>query len=148
MFFYSLILVNFGLMINCFVPVRSEQNIIGSVGLGSGPYSVRSWSGQKITGHFEVGCQKPCPTGLYYTLIPKWKMSTLQALILHCICWAVCCIVDMSIIMWMQQSCSCILVVLHEMPFCVQIAFVFFFIVVRCRVSFTKNRITLISDLN
>ena len=57
-------LVNFGLMLNCFGPVRSGENIIGSVrGRGHKIYyfSVRSGSGQKITGHYGVGVPKTLP---------------------------------------------------------------------------------------
>ena len=59
-------LVNFGLMLNCFSPVRSGKNIIGSVpGRGHKIYyfSVRSWSGQKITGQYGVGVPKALPRG-------------------------------------------------------------------------------------
>ena len=66
---YSLKLVNFGLMINCFGPVRSGagQNIIGSFW---GPrvgaikftfFSVRSGSGQKIMRHYRVEVPKILP---------------------------------------------------------------------------------------
>ena len=57
-------LVHFGLMLNCFGPVRSGENIIGSVrGRGHKIYyfSVRSESGQKITGQFGVGVPKTLP---------------------------------------------------------------------------------------
>ena len=50
-------LLNFGLMLNCFGPVRSGENIIGSVrGRGHKIYyfSVRSGSGQKIMGAIPV----------------------------------------------------------------------------------------------
>ena len=55
-------LVNFGLMLNCFGPVR--WNIIGSVwGQGHKIYyfSVRSGSGQKITGQYGIGVPKTLP---------------------------------------------------------------------------------------
>ena len=64
-------LVNFGLMLNCFGPVRSRENIIGSVrGRGHKIYyfSVRSGSGQKITGQYGVGVPKTLPRR---TLIPS-----------------------------------------------------------------------------
>ena len=51
----------FELMINCYGPVRSGQNIIGSVrGWGHKMYyfSVWSGSGQKITGHYGVEVPK------------------------------------------------------------------------------------------
>ena len=52
------------MMLNCFGPVRSGENIIGSVrGRGHKIYyfSVRSGSGQKLTGHFGVGVSKTLP---------------------------------------------------------------------------------------
>ena len=55
---------NFGLMLNCFGPVRSGENIIGSVrGRGHKIYyfSVRSGSGQKITGQCRFGVPKTLP---------------------------------------------------------------------------------------
>ena len=63
-------LVNFGLMLNCFGPVRSGENIIGSVrGRGHKIYyfSVRSGSGQNITGQYGVGVPKTLPRR---TLVP------------------------------------------------------------------------------
>ena len=57
-------LVDFGLMLNCFGPVRSGENIIGSVrGRGHKMYnfSVRSGSGQKITGQYGIGVPKTLP---------------------------------------------------------------------------------------
>ena len=57
-------LVHFWLMLNCFGPVRSGENIIGSVrGQGHKIYyfSVRSGSGQKITGQYGVGVPKTLP---------------------------------------------------------------------------------------
>ena len=45
------------------------------------------------------------------------------------------------IVMWMQQSCICILVILREMLSCVQIYFVF-----RCHIIFYENKITSSSD--
>ena len=63
-------LVNFGLVLNCFGPVRSGENIIGSVrGRGHKIYyfSVRSGSGKKITGQYGVGVPKTLPRR---TLIP------------------------------------------------------------------------------
>ena len=51
-------------MLNCFGPVRSGENIIGSVrGRGHKIYyfSVRSGSGQKITGQCGVGVPKTLP---------------------------------------------------------------------------------------
>ena len=57
-------LVNFGLMLNCFGPVRSGENIIGSVrGRGHKIYyfSVRSGSEQKITGQYGIGVPKTLP---------------------------------------------------------------------------------------
>ena len=55
-------LLNFGLMLNCLGLVRSAENIIGSV-QGRGHkillfFSVRSRSGQKITGQYGVGVPK------------------------------------------------------------------------------------------
>ena len=51
-------------MLNCFGPVRSGENTIGSV-LGRGHkiyyFSVRSGSGQKITGQNGVGVPKTLP---------------------------------------------------------------------------------------
>ena len=55
---------NFGLMLNCFGPVWSGENIIGSVrGQGHKIYyfSVRSGSGQKITGQYRFGVPKTLP---------------------------------------------------------------------------------------
>ena len=63
-FIVSLKLANFGLMLNCFSPVWSGENIIGSVrGRAHTIYyfSIRSGSGQKITGHFGVGMPKTLP---------------------------------------------------------------------------------------
>ena len=60
----SLKLVNFGLMLNCFGPVRSGENIIWSVrdrGHRIYYFSVRSGSGQEITGRFGVGVPKTLP---------------------------------------------------------------------------------------
>ena len=60
----SLKLVQFGLMLICFGPVRSGENIIRSVrGRGHRIYffSVQSGSGQKITGRFRVGVPKTLP---------------------------------------------------------------------------------------
>ena len=57
-------LLNFGLMLNCFGPVRSGEYIIGSVrGRGHKIYyfSVRSGSGQNITGQYRFGVPKLLP---------------------------------------------------------------------------------------
>ena len=57
-------LVNFGLMLDCFGPVRSGENIIGSVrGRGHKIYyfSVLSGSGKKITGQYGFGVPKTLP---------------------------------------------------------------------------------------
>ena len=59
-------------MLNCFGPVRSGENIIGSVrGQGHRIYyfSVLSRSGQKITGRFGVGVPKTLPRKTLVSLI-------------------------------------------------------------------------------
>ena len=51
-------------MLNCFGPVWSGENIIGSVrgrGLKIYYFSVRSGSGQKTTGQYGVGVPKTLP---------------------------------------------------------------------------------------
>ena len=55
--YYSLKLVDFGLMINCFGLIQSGQNIIRSAHSQDHKtyyFSVRSGSGQKITGYYGV----------------------------------------------------------------------------------------------
>ena len=71
-------LVNFELMLNCFGPVRSGENIIGSVrGQGHKIYyfSVRSGSGQKITGQYGVGVAKTLPR--------RTLIRTMEPVMLH-----------------------------------------------------------------
>ena len=46
-------------------------------------------------------------------------------------------ILDLTV-MWMQQSCICILVVLHEMAFCVKLLFFMGFYCFLCLISFIK----------
>ena len=61
-------LVNFGLMLNCFGPVRSGENIIGSSGVGAIKFTIfRSGLGQKITGQYGVEVPKTLPRR---TLLP------------------------------------------------------------------------------
>ena len=70
---------NFGLMLNCFGPVWSGENIIGSVrGWGHKVYcfSVRSGSGQKIMGQYGVGVPKTLPRRtLMHTIYQGCKFS-------------------------------------------------------------------------
>ena len=65
-------------MLNCFGPVRSGENIIGSVrGRGHKIYyfSVWSGSGQKITGQYGVGVPKTLPRRTLYYIHTTYRMS-------------------------------------------------------------------------
>ena len=73
-------IVNFGLMLNCFGPVRSGENIIGSVrGRGHKIYyfSVRSESGKKITGQYGFGVPKTLPSRTLISISCFWLRCTL-----------------------------------------------------------------------
>ena len=105
-------LVNFGLMLNCFGPVRSGENIIGSVrGRGHKVYyfSVRSGSGKKITGQYGFGVPKTLPRRtLHYVLVrdsfhqnyiccnePEWNVK------ICCSFVSICFILRVIYVIWM-----------------------------------------------
>ena len=92
-------------MLNCFGPVRSGENIIGSVrGRGNKIYyfSVRSGSGQKITGQYGIGVPKTLPRR---TLLHSHGIS-LAIKCLHCLqnCFMVC-FSFMSYVFWKVNDC-------------------------------------------
>ena len=63
-------------MIYCFF--QAEYSCYGT-GHKIYHFSVQSGSGKKLPGYYGVGCQKPCPTGLYYSVSILYICDTVKS---------------------------------------------------------------------
>ena len=78
-----------------------------------------------------------CPWFDWFTFWPMWKSSIYnegwkyvywktRQCILHRVNWLNLHVSVRHFVMWIQQSCICSLIILQEIPFCVQISYVFY----------------------